>query len=366
MKPTFPHMGTIGVLGEAILRRFGREVILPPKTSKRTLALGSRHSPEFACLPLKVTLGNLIEALEGGADVIVMLAAGGPCRFGYYATLQNLILKNLDYEYELITLDYDLLNNLRKLKRLAPGKNWFQIGEAFRFGFLKLLTLERMERLAHRIRPREIRRGSTTEAYEEASRIIRKAFSFRELAQAKREATSLLEKVPQDRTRHPLKVGVVGEIYTLLEPYANLEIETRLGEMGCEVHRPVWATEYMISMLPIFGRWGPRRKYRKLARPYLKQEAGGECIVSIGGTVLYAQRGFDGIVHIAPFTCLPEIVASGILSKVKKELGIPILTLVLDEHTAPVGLVTRLEAFVDLLKRRRSKRVISDHQIPIA
>lgn len=362
MKPTFPHMGTIGILGEAILRRFGREVILPPKTSKRTLTLGSRYSPEFACLPLKVTLGNLIEALEKGADTIVMLAAGGPCRFGYYATLQNLILKNLDYEYELITLDYNMLNNLRKLKRLAQGKNWFQIGEAFRFGFLKLLTLEKMERLAHRIRPYEIKKGSTTKAYDEASRIIRRTFSFKELRWAKREAISLLKKIPQDRTRNPLKVGVVGETYTVLEPYVNLEVERKLGEMGCEVHRPVWATEYMISMLPIFSRWGPRRKYRKAAQPYLKEEPGGECIVSIGGTILYAKRGFDGIVHIAPFTCLPEIVAQGILSKVRKDLGIPILTLVLDEHTAQAGLITRLEAFVDLLQRKQARQKMKGKQ----
>ena len=357
MKITFPHMGTIGILGEAIFKRLGREVILPPKTSKKTLTLGSRYSPEFACLPLKVTLGNLMEALENGADTIVMLAARGPCRFGYYATLQNLILKNLGYDYELITLDYDMPNNLRKLKRLAGGKNWFQIGEAFRFGFLKLLTLEKMERLAHRIRPHEVKKGSTTKAYGEASRIIRRTFSFKKLHQAKKEALSLLRGVSQDRMRHPLKVGVVGETYTVLEPYVNLEVERKLGEMGCEVHRPVWATEYMISMLPLLNRWGPRRKYRKVARPYLKQEVGGECIVSIGGTVLYANRGFDGVVHIAPFTCLPEIVAQGILSKVRKDLNIPMLTLVLDEHTAQAGLITRLEAFVDLLERRRQKTV---------
>lgn len=356
MKPTFPHMGTIGVLGEAILRRFGREVVLPPKTSKRTLTLGSRYSPEFACLPLKVTLGNLIEALEKGADTIVMLAAGGPCRFGYYATLQNLILKNLDYKYELITLDYDMLNNWRKLKRLAGGKNWFQIGEAFRFGFLKLRTLERIEILTHRIRPRELKRKSTTQAYQEAVRLIRDVFSFSALRRARKKAITLLQNVPQDSSRQPLRIGVVGETYTVLEPYANLEIETKLGEMGCEVHRAVWATEYMISMLPVFNRWGPRRKYRKAARPYLKQEAGGECIVSIGGTILYAQRGFDGVVHIAPFTCLPEIVAQGILSKVRRDLSIPILTLVLDEHTAQAGLVTRLETFVDLLEQRRNKK----------
>jgi predicted nucleotide-binding protein (sugar kinase/HSP70/actin superfamily) len=356
-------MGSLGVLAEAFLSRCGQEVILPPPTSKKTLTLGSRYAPEFACLPLKVTLGNLIEALEKGADTIAMLAASGPCRFGYYATLQDLILTHLGYKYELITLDYDMLGNVRKLKRLAGGKHWFRIGEALRFGFLKLLALEKIERLSHRIRPYEIKKGSTTKAYRTGYRTIGQSFSFRELSRAKKEAISLLEQVPQDRSRRPLKVTVVGETFTVLEPYTNLEIEIKLGEMGCEVYRSVWATEYMISMLPIFQRWGTRRKYRKVAKPYLAAEAGGESIVSVASSIIAARKGFAGVVHIAPFTCLPEVIAQGILTKVRKDFNIPILTLVLDEHTAQAGLITRLEAFVDLLERKKASRA-SDTRPP--
>ena len=72
----------------------------------------------------------------------------------------------------------------------------------------------------------------------------------------------------------------------------------------------------------------------------------------MGNSVTYARNNLDGIVHIAPFTCMPEIVAQSILKEVSQQEDIQILSLVFDEHTAEAGLMTRLEAFVDLLSRK--------------
>jgi predicted nucleotide-binding protein (sugar kinase/HSP70/actin superfamily) len=75
----------------------------------------------------------------------------------------------------------------------------------------------------------------------------------------------------------------------------------------------------------------------------------------VGKTVLFARNGIDGVIHIFPFTCMPELVAQTILIKVQKDLDIPILTLIIDEHTAVGGMETRIEAFIDLLERRRRR-----------
>lgn len=83
---------------------------------------------------------------------------------------------------------------------------------------------------------------------------------------------------------------------------------------------------------------------------------GGHGVNSIGETVLYAQHGFDGVVQLAPFACIPEIVAKGILPSVSRDYGIPVLTLFIDEQTGKAGVQTRLEAFVDLLERRREQK----------
>ena len=60
------------------------------------------------------------------------------------------------------------------------------------------------------------------------------------------------------------------------------------------------------------------------------------------------------MVHLAPFTCMPEIVAQNIMPSTKED--IPVLTVLYDEQMARPGMITRLEAFVDLLKFRRRRR----------
>jgi len=49
--------------------------------------------------------------------------------------------------------------------------------------------------------------------------------------------------------------------------------------------------------------------------------------------VLHAKHGFDGMVHLAPFTCMPEIIAQNILIGMRKDdVAIPVLSITCDEH----------------------------------
>ena len=73
MKFTVPHMGKLDIACKAVLEMLGQEVVLPPPPNKKALSLGVRYSPELVCLPFKVNVGNFIEALERGAETIVML-----------------------------------------------------------------------------------------------------------------------------------------------------------------------------------------------------------------------------------------------------------------------------------------------------
>jgi hypothetical protein len=64
----------------------------------------------------------------------------------------------------------------------------------------------------------------------------------------------------------------------------------------------------------------------------------------------------DGVIHLAPFSCTPEVMAHNALLTLQRECQVPILSLSFDEHTGRAGLLTRLEAFVDILERRRLRR----------
>jgi len=155
---------------------------------------------------------------------------------------------------------------------------------------------------------------------------------------------------------------VVGEVYIVLEPLVNMDTERRLGELGALVD--VYIDEHRWFIHPFRmgkgGKYGERRAHR-LATPYLKYNLGGEDKNTLGYTVMAAQRGFDGVVHFKPFTCMPEGMAKHILYNVSRDHGIPFVSFTVDEHSAEAGLETRLEAFVDMLRQQADRRA-SLHQ----
>lgn len=68
---------------------------------------------------------------------------------------------------------------------------------------------------------------------------------------------------------------------------------------------------------------------------------------------------YDGIIHVVPFTCMPEVIAQNIMPSTKEE--IPVLTLLCDKQMGKAGMLTRIEAFVDLLERKRRRATAGVH-----
>ena len=100
---SFPHLGNYYIPIKHLIKKITNcEIIIPPKNNKRTIEIGSKYSPDDICMPFKYNLGNYIDALDAGANILVQ--AGGGCRYGYYAELQEQILKDLGYKFEFINL----------------------------------------------------------------------------------------------------------------------------------------------------------------------------------------------------------------------------------------------------------------------
>ncbi len=139
----------------------------------------------------------------------------------------------------------------------------------------------------------------------------------------------------------------------VLEPYANYDVERQLGLLGVEVTRSIflseWINEHLFGGLLRIG----SLDHAKAASGYLNAFVGGHGRETVGATVHFAGQGYDGVVQVAPLTCMPEIVAHSVLPAVTRDYGIPTLSLYLDEQSGAAGIMTRLEAFVDLLEARR-------------
>ncbi len=364
MKVAFPHMGALHVPMKTLLQGLGHEVVCTPVPNKKTIELGVRYAPEFACFPLKGVLGDFITACELGAEALVILGGQGPCRFGWYGVTIQAILKRLGYGAKVLIFDNPLepwarepfrilgLDRIEKTKALS----------AFLLALRKLKLVEWAEELARRSRPTEAICGESDRALRRAFSLVDKAKTWERLSEVKGEIREAFRTVEKNGRKDLIKVGVVGEIYMVVEPNLNLRVEERLGRIGALVdRRGVGMLKYLLADRNLdFFRRPTGRAVKRIARPYLRHHCGGESSYTVGYSIHYAKSGYDGIVHISPLGCMPEIVAQTILNQVGRDYNIPILNLVLDEHSGEVGIETRLEAFCDLLRRRKQVRGTAD------
>jgi predicted nucleotide-binding protein (sugar kinase/HSP70/actin superfamily) len=360
VKVTTPHLGNLHLTLEDLFRRLGCEYVKPPPTSTKTLQLGAKHSPEFACLPLKINIGNFIEAMEHGADTLIMAGGHGPCRFGYYGIVEERILRDLGYDFKFIMLepfDDGRRAFYKVFASISPGLTIRRLWKILKVSFSKGRAFDQLYKRTLQTRAYEVNRGDTTKALIEAEALLSLADTPEEIEAAAAESIALIDAVEQDPERDVLKIGIVGEFYLLIEPFSNFGIEELLGHMHVYLERTVWATDWIAPNRNnhIYGY--PKKLVEEKARPYLSQNVGGEGRETIGGTVLFAERGFDGIVQLLPFGCMPENIATSIIPKVQKDHDIPVLTLAFDEQSGRAGMITRLEAFCDLLQARRGGRV---------
>ena len=348
-------MGLLYVGYAKVLESYGVQLIVPPRPNQEALQLGTKYSPECACLPFKQNLGNMIQALELGATDILMPGGFGPCRFGYYAVIQEMILRQLGFSFRMARADdpdslKDMVATIKSISGIRSKREAYRM---FFFILEKLAAIDHAQKKYLEIKPLERDRGAADRALEESVQRIDGCLTYPQLLVAWLKIRRRFAAIPRIR-RRLLRVGLVGEIFMLLDPFSNMNIEEKLSGMGVQLSKSVWLSDWLNDRF----RFRPFRRNQfqlawKKALPYMEFPAGGESIKSVGKTLQYAQKGYDGIIHLMPFTCMPELVAQTVITRISQDYSLPVLTLIYDEHTSSTGLQTRLEAFIDLLYHHR-------------
>ncbi len=360
----WPRMGRIDIPLKALVQSLGAKVVIPPANSNEALELGVRNSIEGICLPYKLNLANYMMALDKGANTLMMFQAPGSCRLGNYTKMAQKTLKQMGYKFDMVIFDMyksKMVQTLQAFWHVTHCLNPYCYYKGFSLGFNKLFAIDTAERLLFYTRPRELNKGDAEKCYHKWLRIADETNSVRKAKRLKKQVIEDFKKIPIDKDKKVPKVYLIGEFFVLLDPYTNQNIEKELGEMGVEVQRQIMFSDWLEHVLKpsiFYKKESHRERCVKYAKKYMKRAIGGECIETIGDTVYAAKHGIDGIIHISPFSCMPEIVAQNILPKVSKNENIPVLSLVLDEQTGKAGYITRIEAFIDLIKRRQQKYAI--------
>ena len=350
MKLAFTLMGDYDIPSKYLFSKILNVDILDiPKITSKTIELGSKHSPDFLCTPFKYTLGTYIECLDKGADVLIQM--GGGCRYGYYYELQEQILKDLGYNfkyYNLVSMGYtDIKKIYSILKSIDPKISKFK---AIYYTLITIKMVKYMDIIDDYVRQNSAYSNKKDEfkrlVFEIHSSFL-KTKGLIDLNKKYRYYKKRLKKIDIDKPKNNIKIGIIGELYTLMEPVANYNIEDMLINNKVEVKRFTNVT-YLL-----FQKHRKSKKYLKSLKN-IKYKMGADAMDNIYYTKYLIDNSYDGIIHIKSSFCTPEIGSMGIINKMCEEANMPVIFLSMDTNTSKVGLETRIEAFLDMIEMRKN------------
>ena len=297
---TIPWMGKeyIRLLGQS-LTNLGLRVQLPPATTDKTIQIGVRNTAEMACFPLKPTLGNFVEALEHGADTLLMYDSQGQCRLRHYWKIQEFTLRNMGYEFEMYNVNFS--NVLPVLKKLSGASYVKILRELFRF-YKRVKKTDQKKEIWSQRRP---------------------------------------------------NIGIIGEMFTCCDERINYGIETKIIKLGCNPVNTVTLSSFIRdSFFKKIHFPSRRKKYDREAEKYLNGTLGGHGKENLANLLELIDHKIGGVIHLLPMSCMPETSIEPFITAICRDSNTPLLRIPIDENTAEANLQTRLETFIELIKMR--------------
>ncbi len=302
-------------LWKTFFEGLGATVVTSSWTNRQTVERGLRTAVDEACFPIKVCFGHVQELCHAELDCIFIPRLVSIEERSYicpkFMGLPDMVRASLPNLPEIIDITIDLSRNGRTLEKdlLRLGRRFSQNSAVTRRAY--------RDGLAEWRRCRQWCRHGYTMA----------------------EAIRLWdgERITQPAA-NGLNIGVLGHAYSLYDRMISMSLVDRLRQLGCQVQ-----VVENLEQAAVEAKAGeiPKRVFWTLGRK------------AVGGALLLdSQPEVDGIVYLACFGCGPDSMVGEIISR--KVLSKPFMMLTIDEHTGEAGLVTRLEAFCDMLQLRKA------------
>ena len=354
-KIAFFHLGDTSIAAKVFAKKLGFDFLDIPKTNKNSVSKGLLVSPEFSCFPFKSIMGCFIQAAEMGADLLFMTTGSSitSCQSADFGVVQRNILRKKGYKTDMVILDgFKLKGTLKELRKHKPDLTVKTLSEIMVLFTQKFFMLEDVNQYSHHIHF-SVGKKKADKFKSKSHKKIDATDSIFDLYALRNTIKEEYLSYPLVNYRNTLRIGVVGDIYLINDDYLNNNLFERILKLGAYGQKGIGPTmlfsaKFGFSVEDMFNKSKVNR--------YIKHNIGGYSQHTIKQTIKYAEEGFDGIIHLYPFNCMPETVVRSILPKVSEDYKIPILYLPIDELTGDAGFTTRLEAFIDLLHIKKKKR----------
>lgn len=281
------------VFMETFFLEIGAEIITSPETNRQLLNDGVKYCVDEACLPVKVFHGH-VASLRGKCDAILIPRIMGEKE-------KEFICPKFCGLTEMISNSIPSLPNL-----IGEPIYWNNTNKLYHWAYKagSLVTKDH--------------------------RVLKNALDV-----ATSKQNMIHDGTNQDEYR--FKVALLGHPYNRNDTFLNMNLVQKLNKLGVGIITEETIDEKSINdeVSKLF-----KRPFWAFARN------------SYGAAVnLFKQKRLDGIIYISSFACGIDSVVIELIKEETEDL--PFLILKIDEHTGEAGFDTRIEAFADMLGRRK-------------
>lgn len=306
-------------LWKPFFESLGAEVVVSPDSNKGLLDEGVRETVNDACVPIKLLHGH-VAVLKDKVDILflprLVSLDGKNTLCPKFLGLPDMVRYSINGLPEIIEERLDLKKGKLELYRFM-----YRVGRRFTDNKLKIARAIWRARYNFARYRKLLLHGLTPD----------EAFPLLESGQGPRVNTS----------NGLVKLAVLGYPYVLYDNYISVGLLEKLKAEGVSVLTP--------EMVPDKAMKEMSRKLPKNLFWYYSNR------VVWAGMYFLRKEKIDGVIHVTAFGCGPDSMTNKLVELETKENArqIPFLSVTIDEHTGEAGVATRVEAFVDLLKRKK-------------
>ncbi len=286
------------MLWKSFFAELGFDVVVSPPTNKEILEWGLTTCVDGACLPIKSYVGHSLFLAEQGVPLLFVPQVISVSRKEYTCPnvlgLPDLLRQYLPASVDMVSPVLDARKNEGSLAR-----SYHHLGRKFAC------------------------RG-----------LVRSAWKKSVQAQLAWEQSGWYASPNSGG----LKVLIVGPRYLTDDPFLNGNLHGHLKRLGVQV---LTASEVPHERSLSLSKGVEKRLFWLSARQSM-------------GALEHLIDTLDGVVILAPFGCGAESFVAALIERRVRDQRLASLALNVDEHTSALGMITRLEAFCDLLERKKS------------
>jgi len=298
---------------ETFFKEVGAEVIISPPTNRQILSTGVKYALDELCFPVKLFYGHILSLKDKVDYLFVPRIASVERKFFVCAKfwgLPDVIKNSIENIPPLLTTDINL-------NRRSLNKSMRQLGKQLTSNSFRIYA-----------------------ACKKAKRAQEKFLQLTQQISSPAEFVAFLEgKKIKTALTNNCKIGLIGRSYNIYDEYLNMDIVAKLEKMNISVITP--------EMLP-------SALLYKEAKELSRQNYWTYGRNMLGAAHYLAKGKVDGLIFLFSFGCGPDsLLVELAFRKLKNK--IPILSLVFDEERAEANMITRLESFIEIIKKNKER-----------